>query len=35
MFRGNFVLAFFLVAKCTLVWRIKSRLDALPVPDNF
>ena len=27
MFRGNFVLAFFLVAKCTLVWRIKSRLD--------
>jgi hypothetical protein len=27
MFRGNFVLAFFLVAKCTLVWRIKSRLE--------
>jgi hypothetical protein len=27
MFRGTFVLALFLVAKCTLVWRIKSRLD--------
>jgi len=27
MFRGNFVLAFLLVAKCTPAWRIKSRLD--------
>jgi hypothetical protein len=29
MFRGNFVLAFLLVAKCTPAWRTKSRLDEI------
>jgi hypothetical protein len=29
MFRGNFVLVFLLLAKCTPAWRIKSRLDEI------